>query len=73
MIKRFEGAILQFIDLNKKVELQKKDYLFTKGLFLKIYEQINMILYYFSEMNYKIEGQDNEEFRRLHTLQRRMD
>ena len=56
MIKRFEGAILQFIDINRKSELQKKDYLMHKGLFLKLYEQITMILYYFSEMNYKIEG-----------------
>ena len=69
MIKRFEGAILQFIEINKRSELQKKDYLMNKGVFLKIYEQINMILYYFSEMNYKIEGVvENDEFRRLHQL-----
>ena len=56
MIKLFEGAILQFSDINRKSELQKKDYLMHKGLILKLYEQINMIFYYFSEMNNKIEG-----------------
>ena len=60
---------MQFIEINKRSELQKKDYLMNKGVFLKIYEQINMILYYFSEMNYKIEGVvENDEFRRLHQL-----